>query len=191
MNKRPLPETQGTLTTLDTSDPAKWSRRMWLLQCTCGAVVKTSQRKFQEGRARCPACYPSIAERRYGEILALLPRSVNDLTDVMDLSRTGIRHHVNSMLSMRMIHVGAWKRTQGEGGSYQPVYHVGEGVNVACKLTPNTPAERSKKYLKNLKKRDGQEEYERQKAARRALYHAKKAAKKGDPLVNAFFGRAL
>jgi hypothetical protein len=126
---------------------------------------------------------------------AAMPGSARDLQDkvpihprtisriIMTLRREGATDDpkINSAC-----HIIKWKRS-ANGGAFQPVYALGPGRDAPCLLKPLTEKQVRQRYLARIK---GTEKMEQIQARQRTRLQVMKMAKRGDPLVNAFFGRA-
>jgi len=115
-------------------------------------------------------------------VLAALPATKVELVKKLHVSRTTIGRWVNAMHGP-LCHIGSWSVHEAEN-NWLPVYHAGKGKDKPCRFVQATRAARHQKVHANP------EAHERHKASRRARYWAKKAEKRGDPLMSTFFGVA-
>lgn len=87
-----------------------------------------------------------------------------------------------------LCHVGGWQRVhEGEFGvHWVRVYVAGPGKDAPCRFTKRTAEENTRRCTERAKESGYHETIC---ARKRARYWEQKAAKRGDPLVNAFFGK--
>lgn len=118
-------------------------------------------------------------------IRAALPATYSELSIAIGLPVATVKYRVRIMRVSGLLHIGKWKRTEGTGGKNQPILHVGPGVDAKNTLRKLTDKDYSRKYRK-VHAHDGV--MDRKRAQERNRHWIKKAATRGDPLVNALFG---
>lgn len=126
---------------------------------------------------------PPVGYRQH--VLDAMPGTRSQIASKVSMAPRTLTGLLKSLRESGACHVSGWQRSDGSG-NFQPLYVAGPGENVPCKLKPYTDAQVGHRYWKSIKK---DERGERRKARDAARYYAKKAAKNGDVLVNALFGR--
>lgn len=117
-------------------------------------------------------------------ILAAMPGSQMQLVDRTGQSQGSMSRVVREMQAAGQCHIIRWRRAKA--GPAYPVYAAGAGVDRPCRIVPFTSAERDERYKKKLERRG----LLGQLRAREAVnQRAVTLRKRGDPLVNALFGR--
>lgn len=118
------------------------------------------------------------------ELLASMPG-----TQVELIARTGstpgsMPRLIAELHEAGLCHISSWKK--GGGRAPTAIYSAGVGKDRVCGLTPLTKSQVNQRYKKRLAKRGLLDEYRaRQAEAQRAVT----LRKRGDPLINALFGR--
>lgn len=102
-----------------------------------------------------------------------------------DLADSTVRRWLRIMRADNECHIKGWRRSTGTRGAFKAVYAMGPGKD-AAKIKPEGTAVYSRRYRKNTKHGEAGD---RRRAYGEAVYFSKKAEKRGDPLVNALFGR--
>lgn len=124
---------------------------IWELVCTCGAVVTANAPAIKRGRARCPACNPSIGLRQAQQILAALPGTYARIERLTLLTRAQIEHRIAWMRARDMCFVGGWRRPEFQG-LFCPIFHAGKGEDVPCTLKPFSPLHYKRLYARRIKR---------------------------------------
>lgn len=117
-------------------------------------------------------------------ILSLLPSTPAALLPLLYCSRQTMNTYLGKGMG-KLWHAQTWQRA-AVSGRFQPVLVKGPGKNAVCKLIPLDNLSRKARHAE---KRAAAGERERDLQKRRAIYAAQKMGKKGDPLVQALFGR--
>lgn len=121
-----------------------------------------------------------------------LPGTYSDLIERAHASRGTVYLHIKQMRGDGLVHIGSWRRTEGKGGSYQPVFVVGQGKDAPCRFERLGRKVYDDRWKKRLKAAGKLDDYMDRKGARdRAIINVKRAqaGKMVDPLVQALFGR--
>ena len=130
----------------------------------------------------------------YGQrIFDALPGTYLELIERGFASRGTVYLWIKRYRAEGKCHIGGWKRTEGRGGSYQPVFVAGPGKDVACRFKQLTSKQYNARYFKKLKATDQLDEFRTRKAVREhARYTVKKAqaGKLVDPITAALCKRA-
>lgn len=119
-------------------------------------------------------------------ILAAMPGVQKVIIEVTGFPQSTVTTYVTALHERGMCHIKGWKRPTKRLGKFVPVYAAGEGKDVPCRLKPLTGPERYQRAIKKLAASGKLEEATRH---RKELRRARKVWSKGDPLVNALFGR--
>lgn len=119
-------------------------------------------------------------------ILAAMPAIQKTIIEVTGFPQSTVTVYVNELHARGACHIKGWKRPTKRLGKFVPVYEAGEGKDVPCRLKPLTGPER---YQRAVKKLAASGKLEQATEHRKELRRARNLWAKGDPLVNAFFGR--
>jgi hypothetical protein len=122
-------------------------------------------------------------------ILAALPGFYDDIAAKSGVSKHTVKRHVKAMRAepvpaKRECHVARWAKPDTTG-KYRPFIAAGPGKDAACKFTPMTAKQMQDRHRE---KRRGTER-EDIKRARDRNRHWEAKARRGDPLINALFGK--
>lgn len=117
-------------------------------------------------------------------VLDAMPGTRRAIEDATGLAKNTVWRWVEDIHAKNECHIKAWERP--ERGPYMPVYAKGPGEDAQCTIEPLTEAEKSQRYRKKARK-DGS--WQHRLVRERAKYWADRAKEKGDPLINALFGR--
>lgn len=126
---------------------------------------------------------PPVGYRDY--LLRSLPGTPKELIERTGLNPRTVTGLLKKLRASAELHIGKWSRSQGRG-NFQPTYVAGPGKDAVCKLKPLTDSQIGKRCWARMK---GTPAHDRRKAKDTARYFAKKAAKRGDPMINALHGR--
>ena len=118
------------------------------------------------------------------EILAAMPATMVELIERTSASSCSMSRILRQLHGERRCHIGGWKK--GGSGIPTPVYYAGDGTDHNCGLKRLTKAQANKRYKKNLIRRGLYADYLQRNAAQQ---RAATLRKRGDPLVNALFGK--
>lgn len=118
-------------------------------------------------------------------ILAALPATRLDLPALAHTTTSTVQRWLKILHDAGEIHIGAWKRADGQG-AMQPIWYSGAGKDARCTLKRLTVQQTSARYRRSIA---GTEKGDLRAARRQASYYKTKAAKQGDPLINALFGK--
>lgn len=117
-------------------------------------------------------------------VIAALPGSRMQVMAKTGLSKGTVCRWIKDLHAGGLVHIVNWKRPAK--GPFMPIYAAGAGVDAVCKLKHFTTAEKATRYRGKARNNGTWAERTRQ---QRGRYWAGKAAERGDPLVNALFGR--
>lgn len=117
-------------------------------------------------------------------ILAALPATRLDLPELAHTTVSTVQRWLKILHDAGEIHIGGWKRSVGRG-AIQPIWYAGQGTDKRCTLKRLTDQQTSARYRRSI---EGTEKGDIRKAKRQASYYRVKAAKMGDPMLNALFG---
>ena len=117
-------------------------------------------------------------------VAAALPGCREQLIAKTGLAKGTVWRWIKALHAAGEVHIVNWKRPAK--GPFMPVYAAGPGTDAACKLKHFTAAQKAKRYRGKSINAGTWAERTRQ---QRGRYWAGKAAERGDPLVNALFGR--
>lgn len=186
-----LPAPIRTLVAVKRAGTLRSRRTVWLMRCTvCTTEITISSAQLANGKACCPECVPNVARAQEKAILAMLPAAQPEIMEKLGMTKAMTNWRTMRMRKQGLMHVGDWKRTESVDGSYQPIFHASKGKDVPCPFVPLSNKDRTQRYVKKMKStEEGRDKMETRRARTRALYHAAKARKTGDPLVAALFGR--
>lgn len=123
-------------------------------------------------------------------ILAAMPGFYDEIAAKCGLSQHIVERHVRKMRlvadpAQRECHVARWARPETVG-KYRPFVKAGPGRDARCTFKPMTPKQMQDRHRE---KRRGTEREDIKKARDRNR-HWEAKARRGDPLINALFGRA-
>lgn len=114
-----------------------------------------------------------------------LPGTRRDIEVKTGLSKNCVWRWIEDLHAVGECHITRWERP--EKGPYMPRYAPGPGKDKLCDLVHMTVTEKAKRYRKRARA-DGS--WQDRLAQQRSKYWADKAAERGDPLLNLFYGRA-
>lgn len=122
-------------------------------------------------------------------VLEALPGTYAEIIERAHACRGTVENWLRVLRAEGQAHIGSWKRTEGRGGKYQPVFVAGPGQDAKCNLK-RLPSETYQRRYKKRALEDGR--YDQALARKRAQYHAERAAagKKSDFITDALCRRA-
>lgn len=117
-------------------------------------------------------------------IVAAMPGTQRQIIERTGLPQSSVSRLMGELREAGACHILRWRRAKL--GPPMPVFIAGPGKDRPCRIEPMTSAERSARYMRKAE-RTGLIDLLRAKNA--AAQRAKTMRKRGDPLVNALFGR--
>ncbi len=117
-------------------------------------------------------------------LLEHMPGSQAQLVERTGHSQGGTSRMLAELHAAGKCHIIRWRRAKR--GTAYPVYAAGPGKDSVCNIRPMTSAERSARYLKKLDRLGLLEQLRKRNAADQ---RAVTLRKRGDPLINALFGK--
>lgn len=154
-------------------------------------------------RGMCAVCYSSwrtkmhktgaagaiIAPPRARDtVLAAMPGASVDIQRKTELCRRTVEKWLRELRAEKVVRVCAWRRNV-RTGPFVPVYAKGSAPDAKCNIVPREAEENGKKWERR-KKRIGVKGLEALAEKARTRKQQKTAARRGDPLVQALFGKA-
>ncbi len=119
-------------------------------------------------------------------IAASLPGTLSEIMAKSGMTEGTCKRWIRILREEGLSHITDWKRATGTRGGFRPVHAPGAGTDAANPLQPLTSAETCKRYRDKIKL--DRDRNDRHKAKSLARQFARKAGRRGDPLVNALFG---
>ncbi len=119
------------------------------------------------------------------ELLAAMPGTQVELIARTGSTQGSMPRLIAELHGATLYHISGWKK--GGGRAPTAIYSAGAGKDRVCGLVPLTKSQVNQRYKKRLAKRGLLDEYRaRQAETQRAVT----LRKRGDPLINALFGKS-